>query len=472
MSFPTTPCCLYCMLLLLLLSSCTDDFAAINTNPNEPERVSGDLLLRTVNFDLASNHVGNVQAFGNVVAQYTASYEFNDIDIYQWTADGRYWSLYRIIQDARDIEAYGVETGQPDYEAVALILQSYMFSILTDAYGDVPYRAAGRAESDGIFAPAYDNQEDIYAGILADLERAAGLLTGADIAGDNLFGGDGTKWQKFANSLRLRLLLRTSGVRDVSGSLTELVSAPAAHPLMESNADNAIYDFTGVLPNAAPVAAPVGRAYEYFLGIPTTTLVETLKEYDDPRIDRYLDPNGYPEYRGTVPGQTLGDIGRPEAFSTKDTSDFAIPGQFDAVFMTYSELNFLLAEAAARGLIEGDAAAYYRSGVEASFAQWGVTLPPDYLTGPAAYNEADALELIARQKWLSLWHNTTEAWFDWKRTGRPSFLTAGPGTVNGGLVPVRLLYPSIEQSVNPVNYGEAASRIGGDDINSRVWWDR
>ncbi|WP_116108465.1 SusD/RagB family nutrient-binding outer membrane lipoprotein [Lewinella sp. IMCC34191] len=460
------------LLVLAFLSGCTDDFDEINTNPNEPESVTGDLLLRTVTFDLASNHVNNVQNFGDVVAQYAANYEFNDIDIYQWAADGRFWSLYAVIQDAKDIEAYGIATGQTDYEAVALTLQAYMFSILTDAYGDVPYTEAGRAESDGIFAPAYDRQEDIYAGLLEDLDRANSLFTGATIAGDNLYGGDTGKWRRFANSLRVRLLLRASEAMDVSATLQAIVDAPDNYPLFADNGDNAIYDFTGVLPNAAPIAAPVGRTYDYFLRIPTTHLVGLLQDYDDPRLAEWLDPNGYPEYRGVDPGQTLGDIGRPDVFSTKDTSYFAVPGKLDAVFMTVSELNFLLAEAAERRLIEGDEQEYYRTAVRASFEQWGVPIPTDYFDGEAAWDDANARELIARQKWLSLWQNTTEAWFDWKRTGLPSFISAGPGTVNAGAVPVRLLYPSIEQSVNPENYSAAAERIGGDDINSRVWYDR
>ncbi|MGB3799871.1 MAG: SusD/RagB family nutrient-binding outer membrane lipoprotein [Lewinella sp.] len=459
-------CCLLC------LTGCTDDFAEINTNPNEPETVSGDLLLRTVTFDLASNHVNNVQNFGDVVAQYTANYEFNDIDIYQWAADGRFWSLYAVIQDAKDIEAYGIATGQSDYEAVALTLQAYMFSILTDAYGDVPYTEAGQAESEGIFAPVYDRQEDIYAGLFEQLDRANSLFTGATIAGDNLYGGDTNKWRRFANSLRIRLLMRASGAIDVSAAMQAMVDDLDTYPLFAGNADNAIYDFTGVLPNAAPIAAPVGRTYDYFLRMPTTNLVDLLKDYGDPRLMEWLDPNGYPEYRGVDPGQTLGDIGRPDAFSTKDTSYFSVPGKLDAIFLTYSELNFLLAEAAERGIIAGDGAEYYRTGVEASFEQWGVDLPADYFDGAAAWDHDSAFQLIARQKWLSLWHNSTEAWFDWKRTGLPGFISAGPGTVNDGLVPVRLLYPSIEQSVNPENYSAAAERIGGDDINSRVWYDR
>ncbi|WP_157974613.1 SusD/RagB family nutrient-binding outer membrane lipoprotein [Lewinella sp. IMCC34183] len=459
------------LLPALLLTRCTDGFADINTNPNEPEVVTADLLLRTVTFELASNHVANVQAFGDVVGQYTANYEFNDIDIYQWAADSRFWDLYAVIQDAKDIEAFGQATDAPDYEAVSLILQAYMFSILTDAYGDVPYSEAGRAETDGIYAPAYDSQESIYAGLLADLERANGLFTGATIAGDNLFGGDGMKWRRFGNTLRVRLLMRTSEVTDVSDELTALLADPDTYPLMESNADNAIYDFTGVLPNVAPTAAPVGRSYEYYLGIPTTNLVGLLQEYDDPRLAEWLDRNEQPDYRGVAPGQTLGDIGRPDAFATKAPAYFEEPGKLDAIFLTYSELNFLLAEAAVRGLIAGEGAAYYRAGVEASFAQWGVELPADYFDGAAAWDAGAARELIARQKWLSLWQNTTEAWFDWKRTGRPTFIAAGPGTVNGGEVPVRLLYPSIEQSVNPDNYRAAADRIGGDNINSRVWYD-
>jgi hypothetical protein len=98
-------------------------------------------------------------------------------------------------------------------------------------------------------------------------------------------------------------------------------------------------------------------------------------------------------------------------------------------------------------------------------------MPGDFLTQSVPY-DANNLDRLYEQKWLALYHSGIEAWFDWKRTGKPAFIQAGPGNVNNGLVPVRLQYPSLEQSVNASNYQTAAQRIGGDNINARVWWDK
>lgn len=265
--------------------------------------------------------------------------------------------------------------------------------------------------------------------------------------------------------------MRTSNVQDVSGTLSQIVNDPATYPIFENNTDNAIYDFTGNLPDISPISAGRGRAYEYYLSIPTTHLVNILVDLNDPRIDEWIDLNDLPEYLGVAPGQTLGNIGRPGEFSQRNPAYFDESGKVDGIFMTFSELNFLLAEAAEKGWINGEAKSYYETGVQASFDQWGVAMPENYLSEAAAYVEGD-LEQIATQKWLALWQNSMEAWFDWKRTGFPSFIQAGPGNVNSGQVPVRLMYPSIEQSVNADNYNDAASSIGGDHINARVWWDQ
>ncbi|MEM6321510.1 MAG: SusD/RagB family nutrient-binding outer membrane lipoprotein [Bacteroidota bacterium] len=461
---------IYIAVLTLMVAACEQDFEEINTNLNEPESVTGAFLLPTVIFDIAEESVTNSKTLGDIVMQYAANYEFNDTDIYNWGGSGQLWDFYATLQDVQDIETYGVEVGLPNYEAIGLILKSYIFSLLNDAYGDVPYSQANQATA-GNFTPAYDAQQDIYTGIFADLERANGLLTDGPIDGDILFGGDPLLWQKLANSLHVRLLMRTAGVQDVSSELSKIVNDPATYPLMVSNADNAIYDFSGALPDISPISAGRGRAYEYYLSIPTTHLVNTLVELQDPRLEEWLNLNELPDYLGVAPGQTLGDVGRPDAFSQRNPKYFDESGLVDGILMTFSELNFILAEAIEQGYLEGDAKTYYETAVQASFDQWNVPMPANYLTETAAY-EAGNLEQIAVQKWLSLWQNSMEAWFDWKRTGRPTFIQAGPGNVNGDRVPVRLMYPGIEQSVNADNYNAALGRMGADNINTRVWWDQ
>jgi hypothetical protein len=143
-------------------------------------------------------------------------------------------------------------------------------------------------------------------------------------------------------------------------------------------------------------------------------------------------------------------------------------GAADAILMTYAEVQFILAEAALRGWIAGDAKAYYEAGVQASFEQWGVAMPADYFSATQPYD--GTLDRIIEQKWFALFFQGLEAWYDYRRTGLPELLP-GPANVNGDRVPRRFLYPSTEQSLNADNYQAAVDRLGGDNINISAWWE-
>ncbi|MEO0900152.1 MAG: SusD/RagB family nutrient-binding outer membrane lipoprotein [Bacteroidota bacterium] len=461
----------FILLTAVMLTACTANFEEINTNFNQAEEVSGALLLPTVIFDYANLAVNRNFDFGNTMGQYAANYEFNAVDIYQFTSDGRYWGIYSILQDVKDIETFGMENEDVNYEAIAIILRSLGISQLTDVYGDVPFSQATQA-ADGVLTPAYDTQESIYNAVMDDLKRASDLIdVNATVAGDNLFGGDMDAWKRFANSLRLRMLLRSSNAQDNKVAMQEIVDNSSQYPVFESNDHHAVYQYSGSLPDISPYSLGVGRDYDYYLGVPTTHLINTLLDLDDPRLQEWFDPKaGTTDYIGTAPGQTIGDIGRPGDFASKAASFFNISDKITGIFLSASEVQFILAEAVQAGMITGDAKTYYENGVSLSFDQWSVDMPADYLTTTAPYSDSD--ETLATQKWLSLYNNSVQGWLDWKRTGLPSFIQAGPGNVNGDKIPVRLMYPALEQSVNGSNYQDAASNIGGDDINSRVWWDK
>ncbi|MEL6536716.1 MAG: SusD/RagB family nutrient-binding outer membrane lipoprotein [Bacteroidota bacterium] len=445
-----------------------ETFEELNTNRNEPESVSGDLALPTVIFELSNFVVNQSYWFGENVSQYTATYEQRAYDEYNWTSDGTYWALYDIIQDAQVVGDFGKENELVNYEAIAIILKAYMFSLITDVYGDIPFTEANQAAA-GIIAPAYDTQESIYQALLAQLEAANSMIdTDGTVNGDILFQGDMLRWKQFANSLRVRLLMRASSVQNVGAALTSLLNAPDTYPMFASTDDEAAYQYSGALPDISPYSNGVGRLYNYFLGVPTTHFVRELQTNDDPRIHEWLGVSADAgAFVGVVPGLNLSEVGRPNEFASKDTSFFLEPAKIKGIFMTYAELNFLLSEAAMEGFITGDPAEYYARGVQASFDQWGVSMPADFTSTTAPYSQ----ENLYTQKWLALYHCGAQGWLDWKRTGQPDFIQAGPGTRNGGQVPVRLMYPALEQSVNASNYETAASRIGGDNINSRVWWD-
>ena len=469
---------IYSIILLLVTVTCTNDFEEINTNNNNPVAASEELLLPTVLLDLSNLTVNETHYFGEIIGQYSARYQFNDVDLYQWGADDRFWSpLYGILQDVKDIETIAISKENLNYEAIAKILKAYIFSIITDAYGDVPMSEANRAD-EGIFSPVYDSQEAIYDKLLSLLEEANNKIDlNTTVNGDRLFDGDMMRWKKFANSLRLRMLLRISGVRNVSTAMVEIVSNPSTYPVFESINDDAVYQYSGVFPDIPIVSEPGGgREFEYFLQIPTTHFINVLLQNNDPRLVLWVSPRDcdladpgciQDRTQGVVPGLLIGDIGDPSNYSRRAVEFFESATLIRGIFMTYSELNFILAEARENGIINmGSAQEYYNKGVMASFSHWGVTMPGDFLTTTIPYTT----QRLYEQKWLALYHTGVETWFDWKRTGKPDFIQAGPATVNGGKVPVRLMYPTLEQSLNATNYNAAVSLMGGDNINVSSWW--
>ena len=160
-----------------------------------------------------------------------------------------------------------------------------------------------------------------------------------------------------------------------------------------------------------------------------------------------------------------------------------VPDAPKASLMTYPELQFILAEAREKNMItSGDAVDYYENGITANFEYWRSVVPVSYnldLDIPSGYltqsgviyagTQQEKLEIIALQKWVSLYFNGLEGWYDWRRTGMPA-VVPGPGNLNGNKVPIRYIYPVSEQVLNTANRAEAVQRQGNtDDLNTRMW---
>ena len=467
----------------IFATSCTDKFDEINQNPNAPEDVRPQFLLANV-ISVAADKNTFDQGFrlANYLEHFAASVEYERIDRYEMGSNSTYWNtLYHLQADIRSIKEN--ENSNDAYAAVSDIMSSFMYSQLTDMWGNVPYSDAIGA-IDGNLTPKYDTQEFIYTdpeiGILAVLDSAANTLdlTTATIDGDVMFGGDLDQWIRFANSLRVRYLVRISGRIDVSVQLQELVSGDR---LMRGNMDNAVVPYLSSAPNQWPMFnSSLGLYQEHRM---TETVDSILKAWNDPRVEVLYKPttksvlDGEPAYKGLQNGQSRETISNDSTIVLSDISLFGsifrdIPGGVDGQFMQYSELQFALAEACERGILSGDALPYYQNGISASFEYYNTALPDDYFTREnVALNGTDNLVKIMTQKWLSLISNGHEAWFNIRRTGIPA-LTAGPDNLNNGMYPVRYLYPEGEQATNAANYAEAAAAMGGDDINSKGWWEQ
>lgn len=497
--------------VLGLVSSCTKEFSDINTDKNVPTAVTPDLLLSGVILSTVNQQVSEAWGIGNLVAQYNAKIQFVNEDRYLWNEKNGVWNnVFSNYRNLQNILSTVSNDNKNSYHGVALILKSYMFETLTAAYGDVPYSEAGLAKQSGTYLPKYDKQEDIYNGILADLKKANEILAGSinPIGGDVLFnGGTGAiiKWRKLANALRIRTLMRLSSKRNVSAELQAIVSDPVNNPIFTGNADNAEQRYQVQAPYQWPLyGTRVGSFDEIRI---SKTLVDRLTEIGDARINVFGRPSlksvasGTPKIEGIPNG--LGDVqalnynGGPQGVSRVGYTFACLvcndPGQAvpdpaapRGIIMTYSQQQLLLAEAREKGLITtGDAATYYTTGIQSNFDYWSAVVPAsyginvkpaaDYFTQPSvAYTgtASEKLEKIYLQRWIANYFTGLEAWFDWRRTGSPA-IVPGSNNLNNNLVPVRFIYPVIEQSLNGDNRKEAVARQGNtDDINTKMWLNK
>ncbi len=495
------------ILSVLLFASCTKNFREINTDRNNPTAVTSDLLLSGIISSTLNNQVGEAWSIGNLVVQYNAKIQFVNEDRYGWAELNSIWNnVYGNYRNLQNIfTQVGSNTASP-YYGVSLILKSWMFSLVADAYGDAPYSQAGKGKTDAAYQPVYDKQEDIYTGILADLKKANEVLATASgpFSGDLIYGGGPSaiiKWRRLANSLRLRYLLRLSKQKSVSSEMQAILNDPINNPIFTGNSDNAELKYLAAAPNQWPLyGSRVGSFDEIRL---SKTFSDRLTALNDPRIRVFGRPTqnsvtaGTPVIQGIPNG--LSDVaalafnGGPQNVSRvgytfaclvcNDPGQAApIPDAPRGLLMTYAELQFILAEARQRNFITtGTAATYYNQGIAANFSYWQsvvpaaynlqIAMPTVYLTQPAVEltgTNTEILGKIALQKWIALYFNGLEAWFDWKRTGLPE-IVPGPGNLNNNLVPVRFIYPISEQALNAANRAAAVQRQGADNINTRTW---
>lgn len=499
--------------LIIILSSfgaCKKDFEETNTDRNNPTSVSPDLLLSGVIKNMMDRQVNEAWGIGNIVVQYHAKIQFVNEDRYNWNEKNDIWST--VYSNYRNLQNMFIAAGEDQtspYYGIGLVLKSWMFAQLTEAYGDVPYSEAGKAKTEAIYQPKYDRQEDIYTGILEDLKKANELLATPNLTialnGDLLYGGGASaipKWRKLANSLRLRYLMRISEKKDVSADMQAIIDDPANNPVFEGIEDNAQLTYLPAAPNQWPLyGSRVGGFDEFRI---SKTLVDRLKTLSDPRLSIFGRPtqksveDGSPVISGVPNGlndvdalaynggvQNVSRVGYTFACLVCNDVGQAppVPDAPKASLMTYPELQFILAEAREKNMItSGDAADYYENGITANFEYWQSVVPVSYnldLDIPSGYltqsgviyagTQQEKLEKIALQKWVSLYFNGLEGWYDWRRTGMPA-VVPGPGNLNGNKVPIRYIYPVSEQVLNTANRAEAVQRQGNtDDLNTRMW---
>ena len=481
------------LLVSLVLTSCSEQFLDVNTDPNNPVTVDAQFVLPVAQNYTAVNHFGNryTNTLGNLMM-----YNWSQSDGFSWYYDefeyqvnatfysrifdyayGNTLKQYQVLADLEgDENAY--------YSAIAEIMKAHQFQVLVDAYGDIPYfEALQRGENP---TPKYDDAEAIYDDLISKLTGAINTINNASNpivpgADDIMFGGNMTAWKQFANTLKLRILVRQSGLASkaayIQDELNTIMSEGSGFITSDVNIN------PGYL-NEEGKQSPFYAAYGLTVAGETQNngqatsasdyAVEYLEDTNDPRINRIyslpVDPLG-PGHVGVPQGllnYPTDDSFEPEHVSLLGPALLQGPDQ-DAPLFTVAESLFLQAEAAMDYPMIGDPQTLYESAISASFDFFGATGASTYFNQPIENvswaSSPDKLEAIITQKWVALnGINGFESWVEYNRTGYPSdlpisLLASTPDR------PVRLAYPSSEVSSNSANLPSQPNVF-----NQKIFW--
>ena len=485
----------------LLAASCSKTLESINHDTTLPNTVPVEYLLTGAE-ESAMNIIYNAGAsvdgyIGMEYAQYWSGGQSESSSRYQLDEGGNdaLWSLYSgpIVNLKQIISINNTQAGgpNPNQIAIANILNDWLFELLTDAYGNVPYSQAGLGAANT--SPAYDDSRSIYDSLLANLDASVAMMDSTKqgyTSGEVYYNGNLAQWKKLAESLKLRMGIRMADADPVT-SRTVVQAAVAAgvmqvgqsgSDLTIRNGDDALFPYEATAPYQIPFNAST-RTLQQFLC--SATMINFMDSLNDPRLPMYA----------TVPAQGGPYVGKPYGINqfSNDFNVFSIPDsfpprkvyqpQFPGILMTYMEVQFDLAEAAARGYaVGGDAATFYAGAIQASMAFWGVsdnTAIQAYLAR-VPYNPTDWKDCIGTQKWIALYMEGMQSWFertrlDFKQTnGNALFIPPIAGSLDPTVtvVPYRLTYPVSEATSNATNYQKAGQAIGGDTKGTKLWWNK
>lgn len=472
------------------LASCSDDLEKLNVNVKDPANVPGEVLFTSAQKSLVDQMVStnvNDNIF-RLINQYWTETVYTDesnYDLVTRTIPEQHWQyLYKDVlkdldQSAKNITdtPLGLTENPLDKQnklAIIEVLNVYTYAILVETFGDVPYSQALNLTYK---TPKYDDGLTIYKDLITRLNKAITNLnpSGASFGGnDRIYNGDVSKWIKFANTLKLRLGITISDI-PTEAALAKATVASAAPLVFTSNLDNADFKYLTATPNTNPLYVDlVASGRSDF--VPTSTLINVMNTLKDPRRSKYFDNNvdnpATPdvEYIGGTNGGSNSFANYTHISPTMQLPDFS------GTILDYAGAEFLLAEAAERSLFgtPADAAGHYNAAITASILDWGGTAAEAtaYLANPGvAYATAGTnwKQKIGNQAWIAYYNNSFEGYSTYRRLDFP-VLVAPADAVSD--IPVRYTYPIIEQSLNKASYTAASAAIGGDDVTTKLFWDK
>ncbi|MXV49881.1 SusD/RagB family nutrient-binding outer membrane lipoprotein [Pedobacter sp. HMF7647] len=506
--------------LTIGVAGCKKDFLDLETNPNTPSTASPQLLLSgalVTTANLFNVPTTNTGAISLTTQSYVST---TGVWMGYWTSSGNYVpssvlntnnftnANYQIFTpfflNATNYNnlanTAGSDPSADYYVSVANIMKAYVFQELVDTYNNVPYTEAFKGLED--ITPAYDKGEAIYDDLLKQLDASIARIKGSSASvsaafktADVSFKGDMTKWIKFANTLKLRIVLRqwlalpakqaalASAIASTSGDgyIDDTFQA-IVNPGYTNDDANGLRQSPFYVAYAFNAAGAISLPGDYYKA--NAYVISKLKATNDPRIERlYTHPSVGAPPAGSAPGTPndfFGNIYGSSAPKNNAGTSSIGPGllkgfNMDAVLLSSSESLFLQAEAADKGLIAGSAQSFYERGITASFVTLGVA---DAVTAAAAYYAQpivnvgwaasdDKLQAIINQKWTALnGYGNMEAYNEYRRTGFPLDVPVSTQSAQP-VIPTRLFYPQSEYQQN----GENATAEGTiNQFSSKIFW--
>jgi hypothetical protein len=490
----------------LLLGNSCEEFLSVNeVNPNNASKVPTSLLLpdalnsvaRTMNNPRRFEFVYLWHGLWSISAGYSQPQNLVQYKLLNSNYQNAFNEFYLIGQNLTEIEKVSAaDAKESNYLAVAKIMKAYIFQNLVDCWGDVPYTEAFDALNN--LKPKYDDQQGIYEDLVVQLDDAMDLIqnapgdaTAIPVSSDIMYGGNMDLWLKFANTLKLRILLHQSGMDGRTSYITGALATTSSIGFIGAGegglvnpgflvSEAKMNPFYETFYNAAGSAQSDASSY-YYAG---SDAVNFLQANLDPRIGKFFKSTSTTSavYGGNIFGTNTANL-KPASSTSQlgyasdpeDAGTMVGTPTKSAPLLTDFESLFIQAEAAERGLISGDAKGFYEAAITQSFVYMGFATGEavNYFSqenGNVNYTVAtDKLSLILTQKWASLnGIAPVEIWTDFRRTGIPDFIhwSVDPNVVNI-TPPIRLLYPQTEISTN----NDQLLQVGPiDAFTSKIFW--
>ena len=515
--------CLAAIFSMLILTGCdSDELTELNVNKNAVTEMDPSYLFTratlAINGEYEMTRVLSI--YSAPIIQHiasTASYFSGDKYYYSSQYSGAFMETQysNVIRFYSNVIAATADTDRVNLNGVSHILRAFDLHRMTDIYGDIPYTQAGYGlQNTENWFPAYQSQQEVYSAIVADVKAGRDKLSAsADALGlqDVIYGGDVSKWKKFANTLLMRVALRMSNV-DAATAQSVFVEAYNSGGFSSNDDNGTIKHLSGPQgSNRNGLNDGLWNTYKYSKDCKiSATFIDWMKANNDPRLMIVSGGIGDPEDPSTWNTNPADQIGMPNGFTAatmvQDVSPLTAAqkttytAQSNKMFsmlnlkyldwedpyylISYAESELMVAEAILKGWISGDASAKFTSGVTAAINAWTAfdasfaTSASDisaYIAGRGfdSASDADKLRLVGEEYWAATWLNDIESWSNWRRTGFPALTpTSDPNRYQGiNIIPRRLKYWENEISSNPSNYAAAISRMGADEFDTRVWWD-